>query len=191
MNQILDGARIILCLIFLVYASWSDYKSREVSNKVWAVFGPLALLLTGVQIIFFSPQPFQMVTFYVLSFAITSGLAITIFYVLLISISEHVNFDMAYLISGIAVITLISGYGKSVLKNGKLAAMISGILFVLYTYLYILLQLEDYALLMGSIGLFVVLSIMMYMTRKIEWYDIRFEGKGGKGKADCPPPIPE
>lgn len=81
MNQILDGARIILCLIFLVYASWSDYKSREVSNKVWAVFGPLALLLTGVQILFFSSQTFQMVTFYVLSFAITSGLAITIFYV--------------------------------------------------------------------------------------------------------------
>jgi preflagellin peptidase FlaK len=81
LNQILDGARIILCLVFLVYASWSDYKSREVSNKVWAVFGPLALLLTAIQILFFSSQSFQMVTFYVLSFAITSGLAITIFYV--------------------------------------------------------------------------------------------------------------
>ncbi|MEJ2126617.1 MAG: A24 family peptidase C-terminal domain-containing protein [Candidatus Bathyarchaeota archaeon] len=81
MNQILDGARIVLCLVFLVYASWSDYKSREVSNKVWLIFGPLALLLTGTQILFFASQPFQLVTFYVLSFAITSGLAITIFYV--------------------------------------------------------------------------------------------------------------
>jgi len=81
LNQILDGARIILCLVFLFYASWSDYKSREVSNKVWLVFGPLALLLTGIQILFFASQPFQMATFYVLSFAITSGLAIAIFYV--------------------------------------------------------------------------------------------------------------
>ena len=81
MNQILDGARIVLCLGFLVYASWCDYKTREVSNKVWVIFGPLALLLTGVQILLFSSQPVQMVTFYVLSFAITSGLAITIFYV--------------------------------------------------------------------------------------------------------------
>ncbi|WNZ28635.1 MAG: prepilin peptidase [Candidatus Bathyarchaeota archaeon] len=81
MNQIFDGARIILCLTFLIYASWSDYKTREVSNKVWVIFGPLALLLTGLQILLFSSQPFQMVTFYVLSFAITSGLAIAIFYV--------------------------------------------------------------------------------------------------------------
>jgi inner membrane protein len=105
------------------------------------------------------------------------GFAITIFYVLLISISEHVNFDMAYLISGIAVIVLISVYAKSVLKNMRLAGMVSGILFTLYTYLYILLQLEDYALLMGSIGLFVVLSTVMYMTRKIDWYAIKFENK--------------
>ena len=81
MNQILDGARIILCLVFLVYASWSDYKSREVSNKVWVIFGPLALLLTGLQILLFSSQILQMLTFYVLSFAITSGLGIAIFYV--------------------------------------------------------------------------------------------------------------
>ena len=103
------------------------------------------------------------------------GFAITIFYVLLISISEHVNFDMAYLISGLSVLLLISGYAKSVLKNMRLTGMISGLLFVLYSYLYIILQLEDYALLMGSIGLFAVLSAAMYMTRKIDWYDVKFE----------------
>ncbi len=103
------------------------------------------------------------------------GFSITIFYVLLISISEHVNFDIAYLISGASVIALISGYAKSVLKSLRLAGMVAGILFVLYTYLYILLQLEDYALLMGSIGLFVVLGTVMYMTRKMDWYAIKFE----------------
>lgn len=105
------------------------------------------------------------------------GFAITLFYVLLISISEHVSFDMAYFISTIAVVVLISGYAKSILKHVRLAVMVSGILLSLYTYLYILLQLEDYALIMGSIGLFVVLSVVMYLTRNIEWYSIKFENK--------------
>lgn len=80
MNQIFDGARIILCLSFLIYASWSDYKTREVSNKVWVIFGPLALALTGFQFLVYSPQPLQLIISYVLSFAITSGLAIAVFY---------------------------------------------------------------------------------------------------------------
>jgi preflagellin peptidase FlaK len=81
MNQILDGARIIVCLSFLIYASWSDYKTREVSNKVWAILGPLALALTGLQFLVYSSEPIQFIISYVLSFAITSGLAIAIFYV--------------------------------------------------------------------------------------------------------------
>lgn len=81
MNQILDATRVVLCLGFLIYASWSDYKTREVSNKVWAIFGPLALALTGFQFLVFSSQPFELITTYVLSFAITSGLALAIFYV--------------------------------------------------------------------------------------------------------------
>ncbi|MCJ7613594.1 prepilin peptidase [Candidatus Bathyarchaeota archaeon] len=81
MNQVFDGARIILCLSFLIYASWSDYKTREVSNKVWVILGPLALALTGFQFLAYSPQPLQLVISYVLSFAITSGLAIVVFYV--------------------------------------------------------------------------------------------------------------
>ncbi len=80
MNQIVDGARIILCLSFLIYASWSDYKTREVSNKVWAILGPLALALTGFQFLFYSSEPLQLIISYALSFAITSGLAIAIFY---------------------------------------------------------------------------------------------------------------
>ena len=98
------------------------------------------------------------------------GLAIIIFYTLLLSISEHINFAVAYLISSGAVVSLISGYAKAILKNRVVTLMVGGILVILYAYLYILLQLEDYALLMGSIGLFVVLSVIMYLTRKIDWY---------------------
>ena len=80
-NQILDGARIILCLSFLIYTSWSDYKTREVSDKVWVIMGPLALALTGFQFLVYSPEPLQLIITYVLSFAITSTLAIVVFYV--------------------------------------------------------------------------------------------------------------
>jgi preflagellin peptidase FlaK len=80
-NELLDGARILLCLSFLIYASWSDYKTREVSNKVWVILGPTALILTTFQFLFFSTQPFQLIISYVLSFAITSVLALTVFYV--------------------------------------------------------------------------------------------------------------
>ena len=81
MNQVFEGARIILCFSFLVYASWSDYKTREVSNKVWAILGPLSLVLTGFQFLVYSSQPLELIISYILSFAITSGLAIAVFYV--------------------------------------------------------------------------------------------------------------
>jgi len=77
MNEIFDGARVFLCLTFLVYASWSDYRTREVSNKVWAVLAPSAFALTTLQFLFFAPE---LLYTYVLSFIITSALALTLFY---------------------------------------------------------------------------------------------------------------
>jgi inner membrane protein len=103
------------------------------------------------------------------------GLAMILFYSLLISISEHTNFDIAYWISCLAIIGLITGYSRSVLKKRSMALTVGGTLFVLYGYLYIILQLENYALVMGSIGLFVVLGLVMYLTRKIDWYNLKFE----------------
>ncbi len=101
------------------------------------------------------------------------GLGIILFYTLLLSISEQINFGVAYLISAGAVVGLITGYAKAILKNGYVTLMVGGILLILYAYLYILLQLEDFALLMGSVGLFCVLGIIMFLTRKIDWYAIR------------------
>lgn len=103
------------------------------------------------------------------------GLGIIIFYTLLLSISEQINFGAAYLISAGAVISLITGYASSILKNRYVTLMVGGILVILYTYLYILLQLEDYALLMGSVGLFGVLGTIMYLTRKVDWYAMQPE----------------
>jgi inner membrane protein len=101
------------------------------------------------------------------------GLAMIVFYTLLLSISEQVRFGTAYLISAVATIGLITGYAGAILKNRGVGWMVGSILAILYAYLYILLQLEDHALLMGSIGLFAVLSAVMYLTRKIDWYALQ------------------
>ena len=100
------------------------------------------------------------------------GLAIILFYVLLLSISEHLNFDFAYILSALVTTVIITGYSKGILKNNRFTLTVCGILIILYSYLYIVLQLEDYALIMGSVGLLIVLSAVMYITRKIDWYSL-------------------
>jgi inner membrane protein len=100
-----------------------------------------------------------------------SGLAVTVFYVLLISISEHLNFDIAYLLSSTAIVTLIFSYIKCFFKKVLMPILIAVIQIMLYVYFYVTLKSEDYALLMGSLGLFCVLAIVMYVTRKINWYE--------------------
>jgi len=99
------------------------------------------------------------------------GLAIALFYLLLLSFSELFGFLTAYLISTTAITLLISGYCASVLKAKKRAFVIGALLLALYTYLYILLQLEELSLLFGSLLLFVVLAIVMYITRNLNWYN--------------------
>lgn len=101
------------------------------------------------------------------------GFGVVLFYVLLLSISEHLKFDVAYLIAAISILALISFYSWSMLRNTKLAAMVSGVVAVLYLFFYSLLQLEQYALLFGSIGLLFILAAVMYLTRNINWYDLR------------------
>jgi inner membrane protein len=101
------------------------------------------------------------------------GLAIILFYVLLLAISEHFNFDRAYLTSAAAITVLITGYSRGILKNSCFTLTVGGILLLLYGYLYIVLQLEDYALIMGSAGLLLVLATIMYITRRIDWYSLQ------------------
>ncbi len=98
------------------------------------------------------------------------GLALIIFYTLLLSISEHLGFTLAYLISSGAIIILISLYSKTIFKENRLMALLAGILIILYGFLFVILRSEDYALLIGSIGLFIVLCVIMYLSRKIKWY---------------------
>lgn len=98
------------------------------------------------------------------------GLALVIFYTLLLSISEYVYFDYAYLIASMATVLLISFYAKSHFASWKTAAVFATILGLLYSFIFILIRLEDTALLIGSIGLFIVLAIVMFASRKVNWY---------------------
>jgi len=98
------------------------------------------------------------------------GIALILFYSLLLSISEQIGFALAYLIAGIATIGLISSYVYSIFKSIIQTGLLSFILCILYTFLYVILQLEDLALLIGSIGLFTILGVIMYLSKKINWY---------------------
>lgn len=94
------------------------------------------------------------------------GFALCMFYVLLLSISEHIPFNWAYLIASALTIGLIFWYSKSILKEKKLSALVGGTLTILYIFIFVIVQLEDYALLIGSVGLFMMLVIEMYYSKK-------------------------
>jgi inner membrane protein len=93
-----------------------------------------------------------------------------IFYTLLLSFSEFILFDWAYAAAALATITLISFYVKSHFGNWRTAGIFTLVLTLLYTFIFVLVRLEDTALLVGSIGLFFILAIAMYLSRKIDWY---------------------
>jgi len=99
------------------------------------------------------------------------GFAMCVFYLLLVSISEHIGFDRAYAIAASATTALIAGYSICVLGGLMEGGLMGLALAVMYGFLYLLLRLEDYALLGGSIALFVMLTLLMYATRRINWYE--------------------
>jgi inner membrane protein len=96
--------------------------------------------------------------------------ALLIFYALLTSIGEHIGFNPAYLISALAVTGLISWYAFSILKDLRQMGWVTVLQIGLYLFLFIILQLQDYALLVGSIGLFVILAIVMRASQQVKWY---------------------
>ena len=98
------------------------------------------------------------------------GLGVCMFYLLLLALSEHLGFLQAYFVASVAVLFMITAYTRSVLKSNKRAGIVGVISMILYIYLYMLLQEQNYSLLFGSIGVFVALSVTMYLTRNIDWH---------------------
>ncbi|MCU0679409.1 MAG: cell envelope integrity protein CreD [Planctomycetes bacterium] len=130
-------------------------------------YAVLALALTFLVLFFYEAikrQPVHPLQY------ILIGLALALFYVLVLAISEHLGFDWAYAIATAATVGLIALYSKSVFGAWKPAGVESLILLFIYGFIYVILQLEDYSLLVGAIGLFVILATVMYVSRRIDWY---------------------
>jgi len=98
------------------------------------------------------------------------GLAMAMFFLLIISLSEHIPFLTSYVISGAACVALIGIYMAGVLKNRKPALVFSGGIAMLYAVLFGVLKSEDNALLMGSLIMFAALAAVMVLTRRMDWY---------------------
>ncbi len=98
------------------------------------------------------------------------GAALCLFYLALLAASEFLGFGMSYLIAAVAATALITWYCRYFLGGGMRTLMIGAGLAGVYTFLYITLRQQDYALVMGTIGLFIVLATVMYVTRKVDWY---------------------
>ena len=139
-----------------------EYQQNERASK----YGFLVIGLTFL--IFFLIQSISRISIHIFQYSMI-GLALIMFYTLLISITEHSSFTLAYIIAGLSVIVLISVYSISILKDRKFPVFIGVSLSALYSFIFVIIQLEDYALLVGSVGLFLILAAVMYFSRKIDW----------------------
>ncbi|PHR11100.1 MAG: cell envelope integrity protein CreD [Aequorivita sp.] len=136
-------------------------KSERTAKYGFMVIGLTLLVFLLIQLVSkIYIHPFQYVMI---------GLALVMFYTLLISISEHSNFFKAYAIAAFSVLALITVYSRAILKGFKFPLLICGSLASLYGFIYVIIQLENYALLVGSIGLFLILAIIMFASRTIDW----------------------
>jgi len=100
------------------------------------------------------------------------GAGMCLFYLLELSLAEHISFIIAYICASAAILVLVTAYCVAVLKGADRAAIVGITITLLYGYLYVLLMNQDYALLIGSVGLFVILAVVMYLTRKVDWHSL-------------------
>lgn len=99
------------------------------------------------------------------------GAALALFYLLLLAFAEYIGFMYAYLLSTSMILLLISGYSRAVLRSGVHTIKIFTLLAFSYGYLYVVLLLEEYALVFGSLIVFLLLATVMFYTRNIDWYE--------------------
>lgn len=98
------------------------------------------------------------------------GAALIVYYSLLLSFSEHIGFNPAYLISSGCTVALVALYVFAILKNQRITLLFSSLLTFFYLFVFVIIQLQDYSLLVGSVGLFTLVAALMYVSRKVNWY---------------------
>lgn len=129
------------------------------------------MLIALTFLIFFFAEAMNRIKVHPIQYILV-GLAIVLFFTLLLSISEYLGFNSAFLISAFATIMMVTLYSSHIFKNKRLILLQGGILTLIYAFIFTIIQLEDYALLVGSIGLFIILAIVMFISRKINWYEM-------------------
>lgn len=141
------------------------YQQSERSIKYAALF----IVLTFVVLILF--ELLKKLKIHPVQYTLV-GFALTVFYLLLISLSEHISFLRAYTAAALASTGLLTFYFGAILHSHKLGLLLGAGLLGLYSVLYVILQAEDQALLMGSVLIFVVLAVLMLATRNLDWYEL-------------------
>jgi inner membrane protein len=130
-------------------------------------YGALIILLTFISL--FLVEIIQKIRIHPFQY-ILIGAALTIYYTLLISLSEHIGYNIAYLISSVATVALISLYAATFLGSLRLNVFFTIVLSVFYLFIFVIIQEQDYSLLIGSIGLFLIIGVLMFFSRRISWY---------------------
>ena len=105
------------------------------------------------------------------------GVAMCLFYLLQLALSEHMGFHRAYVIASLSVVVLITSYTMSILRAKRRGGIVGVMQVALYSYLYVVLASQNYSLLLGSVGLFIFLAIVMFLTRRVDWF-----GGAGSGQ---------
>lgn len=161
MDEAIGGSRFGVALVDPV----DHYQMAERSVKYAGLFVVLTFatlwlieVLSGVRV-----HPIQ----YLLL-----GGALCLFYLLELSLSEHLGFPAAYALASLLVVGMVGAYSLAVLRRRVHALVVAAGVALLYAYLYLLLMNEDYALLIGAIGLFTILGAIMFVTRRVDWYAV-------------------
>lgn len=138
-------------------------------NERSAKYG--VMLITLVFLMFFFTQALNRIRIHFVQYLLV-GFALSLFYLLLLSFSEHIGFVWAYLIGSAATILLVTTYFLAVTSSNRLSMMLLFLLSFIFAFIFVIIRMEDFALLVGSIGLFAALSVVMYLSRKVNWYTL-------------------
>jgi inner membrane protein len=98
------------------------------------------------------------------------GAALIIYYTLLLSISEHIGYNSAYAVASLATTTLVALYSTTFLVKKSLTVLFTLLMSLFYVFIFVIIQAEDFSLLIGSMGLFIIVAVIMYFSRRVKWY---------------------
>ena len=163
-NQVLNGQKDVKAATIGVKLQLPIDQYRKILRTT--KYSTLIILLTFISL--FLAEMIKNQRVHVFNYVLI-GAAMVVYYTLLLSFSEQVGYNWAYLISSVSTIALIAVFTASLLKNNIVAITFSLILSIFYGFIYIIIQLEELSLLFGSIGLFVIVATLMYFSRKINW----------------------